>query len=349
MRTEPIRTEIVRISPDGGEAAALYRAGEVLRRGGLVAFPTETVYGLGADATDAAACARIFAVKGRPQDNPLIVHVKDPADAGKYCRTTPLFYRLAEAFMPGPLTVIMPSLGVIPREVTAGLDSVGIRCPAHPVARRLLAAAGVPVAAPSANLSGRPSPTSAEHVTADLFGRVEMIIDGGASEIGLESTIVKICGEGLLLLRPGAVTYDALCCVCEEVAVAPAVTEALPEGERPLSPGMKYRHYAPRAPLFLLEGDDAARRKFMLERGASGEDCLFLCYEEEMSIPGIRALSIGGKGDFETQARRLFACLRQADSTDARRIYAPMPPRVGMGLALYNRLIRAAAHQVVRL
>ncbi|NLK39186.1 MAG: threonylcarbamoyl-AMP synthase [Clostridiales bacterium] len=349
MISEQIATEIVKISPDGRNDNALRRAGDILRRGGLVVFPTETVYGLGANARSADACARIFAAKGRPQDNPLIVHVASPADAEEFCFTTPLYYKLAEAFMPGPITVIMPSRGVIPKEVTAGLDSVGVRCPSHPVAHHLLVAAGLPVAAPSANLSGRPSPTSADHVIADLFGRVDMIIDGGDADIGLESTIVKINEEGLILLRPGAVTYDALLCVCEKVSIAPAVTDPLSEEERPLSPGMKYRHYAPKAPLFLLEGNDEARRSFMIEKIASGENCLFLCYEEEMTLPGLKALSIGKKSDFETQGRRLFACLREADAAGVQCIYAPMPPRSGMGLALYNRLIRAAAHQVISL
>ncbi len=235
------------------KAQPLKKAAEILRSGGLVVFPTETVYGLGADATSADAAAKIYAAKGRPADNPLIVHISEPQKAEEFCHTSPLYYRLADAFMPGPLTIILPSKGVIPKNVTAGLDSIAVRCPSNIIAQKLLEYTDRPVAAPSANASGRPSPTSAEHVISDLFGRVDMIIDGGVCDIGLESTIVKLEGERIILLRPGAVTYDALCCVCADVTVDRSVTEQMPNNMRnmrPLSPGMKYRHYAPRAPLF---------------------------------------------------------------------------------------------------
>lgn len=349
MKTEPIYTETVKVDPDNIAQAdgVLARTGEILRRGGLVVFPTETVYGLGADAKSPDAAAKIYAAKGRPADNPLIVHIAEPSCAEEFCFTSPLYYKLARAFMPGPLTVIMPGKGIIPPQVTAGLDSVAVRCPSHPIAHRLIELAGVPVAAPSANLSGRPSPTAAEHVIDDLSGRVDMIIDGGDCDIGLESTIVKLEEDGAVLLRPGAVTYDALCCVCDKVSISPAVTGVLPEGERPPSPGMKYRHYAPRAPLYLLEGNDFERLAFM--HSMKDENCLFLCYDTEEAGLGEKALSIGGKTDYNAQAKRLFACLREADAVEAEKIYAPMPPKSGMGLALYNRLIRAAAHQVIKL
>ena len=201
-----LETRIVKITDPEAGAAELAYAGKLLRSGGLVVFPTETVYGLGGDATSADAAQKIYAAKGRPSDNPLIIHIEKPSDAEAYCQTNEFYYRLAEHFMPGPLTVILPTKDTIPYSVTGGLDTVAVRCPAQPVARALIAAAGVPIAAPSANLSGKPSPTTAEHVIHDMMGRVDMVIDGGACEIGLESTIVSLHGGTATLLRPGAVT-----------------------------------------------------------------------------------------------------------------------------------------------
>jgi len=219
----------------------------------------------------------------------------------------------------------------------------------HPVAHRLIELAGIPIAAPSANLSGKPSPTSAAHVAQDLDGRVAMILDGGESEIGLESTIVKIDGDTLTLLRPGAVTYDALCMVCEHVQIADAVTHQLAEGARPLSPGMKYRHYAPRAPLVLLDGDPERVIRFLRAEQAEG-CCAILCFDDELDYLQERNLfPIGERDDLETQAHLLFSALRRADATDAEIIYAHLPPQKGLGLALYNRMIRAAAHTVKKI
>ncbi len=322
---------------------------EFIKSGGLVAFPTETVYGLGAAATDEGAARKIYAAKGRPSDNPLIIHIAEPEDASEYAYTCPLYYRLAEAFMPGPLTVIMKKRDLIPMDVTGGLDTVAVRCPSHPVARGLISASGVAIAAPSANISGSPSPTCASHVIADMDGIIDAIIDGGECEIGLESTIVKIEDDGLLLLRPGAVTADALQCVCENVTIAPAVTEALGDGERALSPGMKYRHYAPTVPLVLLDGEAALVHKF-LHNAQNAEKCAILCYHEELSaLRRERLIDIGSKNDLAIQAQRLFAALRDADKLDCDIIYAHLPSKDGMGLALYNRLIRAAAHTVLHI
>jgi L-threonylcarbamoyladenylate synthase len=214
------------------------------------------------------------------------------------------------------------------------------------VAHRLIELAGIPIAAPSANLSGKPSPTCAEDVIADLSGRVDMIIDGGECDIGLESTIVKIENDSLILLRPGGITYDALCMVCEKVTVADAVTHQLAANERPLSPGMKYRHYAPTSPLILLAGEDAEVLEF-LQKEQKRTPCAILCYDEEMaSLSPEHLIPVGAKADLETQARRLFHALREADATPATVIYAHLPPMEGLGLALYNRMIRAAAHTV---
>ncbi len=322
---------------------------DIIKRGGLVAFPTETVYGLGASATDAEAASKIYSAKGRPSDNPLIIHVATPSDADKYAYTDELYYRLAKAFMPGPLTVIMPKRDTVPLGVTGGLDTVAVRCPSHEVARSLIEKAGVAIAAPSANISGSPSPTCAAHVIADMDGKIEAIIDGGECDIGLESTIVKIEGSSLILLRPGAITADALRCVCENVHISEAVTEMLSAYVRPLSPGMKYKHYAPVSPLVLLDGESHAVLKF-LQSAQNNERCAILAYSEEIPyLRDERLIDIGEKSDFHTQGSRLFSALRTTNSLDCDIIYAHLPPTEGMGLALYNRLIRAAAHTVKKI
>ena len=341
-----MQTEHIKINDLSDAERDLNRAAEILRNGGLVVFPTETVYGLGGDGTNAEAANKIYAAKGRPSDNPLIIHIAQPSDAAKYAHVTPIYEKLARAFMPGPLTVILPKKENIPYSTTGGLDSVALRCPSHPVAHRLIELCGFPIAAPSANLSGKPSPTCASDVRDDLDGRVDMILDGGESEIGLESTIVKVDGDGLTLLRPGAITYDALCMVCEKVSIADAVTHQLKATERPLSPGMKYRHYAPTAPLVLLDGSPDDVLAFLkAEQGRCR--CAILCYDEEVPhLYGDGLFPTGKREDLAAQAHRLFHALREADHTDAEVIYAHLPPMQGLGLALYNRMIRAAAHTV---
>ena len=341
-----MQTEHIRITDPERQESDLKRAAEILRRGGLVVFPTETVYGLGGDALDAEAAKKIYAAKGRPSDNPLIIHIAEPEDAEQYAVTSPTYYRLAKAFMPGPLTVILPRKPVVPLATTGGLETVAVRCPVHPVAHRLIKLCGFPIAAPSANLSGKPSPTCAADVAHDMDGRVDMILDGGESEIGLESTIVKADGEELTLLRPGGITYDALCMVCDRVTVADAVTHQLAANERPLSPGMKYRHYAPDAPVVLLHGDETKILAFLRAEQAE-HPCAILCYDEEIpALSSAGLIPVGKRDDLRTQAHRLFTALRQADRSDATVIYAHLPPQEGLGLALYNRMIRAAAHTV---
>lgn len=351
-----MQTKIIRISDPEVSRAEIEAAATLLRAGGLVVFPTETVYGLGGDGLSSEAAERIYAAKGRPSDNPLIIHISEPRDAYRYVVTdsvtSELYERLAKAFMPGPLTVILPKRDCVPLSTTGGLDSVAVRCPAHPIAHALIKAAGVPVAAPSANLSGKPSPTCAAHVIEDLTGRVDVIIDGGECDIGLESTIVKIDrdGEGayLTLLRPGGITYDALTCVCDRVEIARAVSEQLAKDERPLSPGMKYRHYAPTAPLVLLDGEDADVLAFLQQRQREVA-CAILCYDEEVtSLSPERLLPVGARTDVATHAHTLFSRLREADAVGAEIIYAHLPQRDGLGLALYNRMIRAAAHTILR-
>ncbi len=344
-----MQTKIIRIEDNFIDDTLFAEAGAIIRDGGLVVFPTETVYGLGGDATSADSAKKIYAAKGRPSDNPLIIHVCEPSDAEAYAVTNDTYYKLAKAFMPGPLTVILPKKDTIPLQTTGGLDSVAVRCPSHPIARALIHSAGVPVAAPSANLSGKPSPTCAAHVIDDLSGRVDMIIDGGSSEIGLESTIVKLDGDTAVILRPGAITEDALRCVCEDVSVSRAVLEQLAEGERPLSPGMKYRHYAPSVPLVLLDGEEADILAF-LQNEQREKNCAILCYHEERSalLPS-HLFDIGRVDSLETQAARLFSSLREADKQGVDIIYAHLPTKDGIGLALYNRMIRAAAHTVLKI
>lgn len=343
-----MNTQIVKTDGMSLDASALSQAAEILRGGGLVVFPTETVYGLGGDGTNADAAKKIYAAKGRPSDNPLIIHVSAPEDAESYAVTNETYYKLAKAFMPGPLTVILPKKESIPLSVTGGLDSVAVRCPSHPIARQIISAAGIPVAAPSANLSGKPSPTCARHVIDDLSGRVDMIIDGGSCEIGLESTIIKLDGNSATLLRPGAITADALRCVCASVDIAPAVLEQLKENERPLSPGMKYRHYAPSVPLILIDGERKNVIDF-LKSEQKQKKCAILCYHEELALlENKNIIDIGSSSDLETQAQTLFTALRDADSFGVDVIYAHLPDKSGIGLALYNRMIRAAAHTVIK-
>lgn len=317
-------------------------AARILRRGGLVAFPTETVYGLGGNALDAQAAKKIYAAKGRPSDNPLIIHLADAGQAEQYAHPNDTFYRLAALFMPGPITVILPKRDCIPYEVTGGLDTVAVRVPSHEVAHKMLRAAGIPIAAPSANLSGSPSPTSFAHVVADLTGRVDALLDGGDCQFGVESTIVKMDGDKIRLLRPGAVTVQDLEQAGFCVEVDPAVTQFF-EG-RPECPGMKYRHYAPKSPVVLLEGGDEAVYAFLQDKG----NCGILCYDEDLAfLHGEHILSMGKKSDLSAQAHRLFALLRAMPELPV--IYARMPSKEGIGLAVFNRLIKAAGYTVIQL
>lgn len=345
-----MNTEVIKITDINKQRSEILKAARILANGGLAVIPTETVYGLGGDACSKESAKKIYAAKGRPSDNPLIIHIFSPDDAEKYAYTNEIYYRLAKAFMPGPLTVILKKKDIIPYEVTGGLDTVAIRCPSHPVAREIIKAAGIPIAAPSANLSGSPSPTCAEHVINDLYGRVDMIVDGGECEIGLESTIVMVNEDGgVTMLRPGAVTYDALCCVCERVVLSPSMEGTLSENEHPLSPGMKYRHYAPDCRVVLLDGDDKDVLDFLISEQKKCR-CAILCYNEETELLDASLLfPVGDKTDVAEHARRLFSSLRRADAEKPDIIYAHLPDRSGLGLALYNRMIRAASHEVKKI
>ena len=347
-------TRIISVDPARLEANEndIKIAAEIIKSGGLVAFPTETVYGLGGDGTNPDAAKKIYGAKGRPSDNPLIIHISSPSDAEEYTYTNDTYYKLAEKFMPGPLTVVLDAKESIPKETRGGLATVAVRCPSHPVARKLIELSGKPIAAPSANLSGSPSPTTARHVIDDMQGRIEAIIDGGDCEIGLESTIVKLESDGsMVLLRPGKITIDELACIAP-VSVADAVTDRLAEGAVALSPGMKYRHYAPGAPLILLDGEIDDIISYI--KADEAENIALLCYTEHAdeitkSISKIDLYTLGESNNINEQARNLFAILRDADKHSYDRIYAPLPSMEGVGLALYNRMIRAAAHTVINL
>ena len=349
-----MKTDIVLVSSEAEEyAIQIQRAAEIIKCGGLVVFPTETVYGLGADATNDNAASKIYEAKGRPSDNPLIIHVSSPDDAEKYAYTNTTYYKLAELFMPGPLTVILNSKDTVPLKTRGGLSTVAVRCPESKIARDLITSAGVAIAAPSANLSGSPSPTNAKHVIDDMDGRVDMILDGGESEFGLESTIVKIDSDGALtLLRPGKITVEDLLRAVDSVYIADAVKDKLKDGETVLSPGMKYRHYAPKAPLLLIDGDVDSAIQY-INNTATGKVAI-ICYDDDITafknnIPAAGCYSFGKRGDEVSQAHVLFSLLREVDKVGYDVIFAPLPLAEGVGLALYNRMIRAAAHKVINL
>lgn len=327
------------------------KAADIIRNGGLVAMPTETVYGLAANALSGSAVSSIFTAKGRPSDNPLIVHISEIEDIEKFglVREFPeKAKKLAERFWPGPLTIIMPKSDSIPEEVTAGLDSLAIRLPSHPAARTLISMAGCPLAAPSANLSGSPSPTTARHVMNDMDGRIDAIIDGGDSEVGLESTVITLCTDVPTLLRPGGVTVEELREVLGEVKISDAVLNKLADGEEAPSPGMKYRHYAPNAKVYLVRGDDETFCDYVNSQDRDATAAL--CYDSDRDDLNVRYISLGNKDDYSTQAHNLFAALRSADELEGlKTVYVRCPKTEGVGMALFNRLIRAAGFEVIDL
>lgn len=340
-----MKTEIFKVTENS--ISELEYASKLLNDGELVAIPTETVYGLGANALNKTACLNIFKAKGRPNDNPLIVHIAEPQDAEKIARTNQLYYKLAEKFMPGPLTVIIPKRDIIPYEVTAGLDTVAIRCPIHKVARKLIEIAKIPIAAPSANTSGKPSPTAAHHVYDDMNGKIPLILDGGECEVGVESTVISITENSIVLLRPGAVTVEMLKTVCPNVTVANAVKEELKQGETALSPGMKYKHYAPKANLYLVNDKTISFIELAREK-QKNENCAIMCYDEEIPLLDSKnLLPVGKKDDIKEQTKRLFDLLRKADNLGVDTVYAHLPYDEGESLAIYNRMIRACAHRVL--
>lgn len=326
-----------------GNTHDIKRAGDILGQGGLVAIPTETVYGLAANALDGAAVKKIYAAKGRPSDNPLIIHISALSQLAPLVDSVPEAARkLAEAFWPGPLTIILKKSPLIPPETSGGLDTVAVRLPAHPAAQAVIDAAGVPLAAPSANLSGRPSPTTFEQVRADLTGRVDALLDGGDCPVGVESTVITLAGARPRVLRPGGVTAAQLQAVIGPVDLDPAVLHQLEEGQQAPSPGMKYKHYAPQAEIVLVDASPEDYAGFVNKQGGWA-----LCFDEDLPALTVPAISLGPRYDGATQARRLFRALYELDKQGAKAAYARCPQKRGVGLAVYNRLIRAAGFRMV--
>lgn len=320
--------------------------GELIREGELVAFPTETVYGLGANALDSKAVEKIFQVKKRPANNPLIAHISDFSMLEGLVKEFPEELRvLTDRFWPGALTLVLPRTEKVPQIVSAGLPTVAVRCPSHPIANGLIRAAGVPIVAPSANLSGRPSPTSFDHCLEDLFGKVAAIIDGGKCEIGVESTVILPLGDKKLkLLRPGGITVEMLEAQGFEVEIDPAVLSPVKEGQKVSSPGMLHRHYAPKASMTIVSGETEKVVKAIQKKEAEG--IWVLAFDEYLPLFK-NALSFGSENDPQTQARALFDALRKFDTLPCDTIYAMEPSKEGEGLAVYNRLLRAASFQIV--
>ncbi len=346
------KTVVLKVNPslsDKKDIENLTFAADVLKKGGLVAFPTETVYGLGANALDEKAVENIFLAKGRAQDNPLIVHLSSSSDADIYahtCLCEKASLLLKE--MPSPLTVIMPKRQLIPMVVTAGLENVALRVPQNPIARKLIELSGVPVAAPSANLSGKPSPTRAKHVIEDMTGRADVIIDGGDCSVGLESTVVSLCTCPPTLLRPGGFSYERLCEILGEVDIADAVLSQLKEGQVPQSPGMKYKHYAPDTRVVLVKGSEKNIKAF-LEKKYNNPKNAIICYDEDIDKDGDRAIKIGSRKDNSVYAERMFDSLRKLDCVEGiSTAYAVLPADTsGISLAIYNRMLRAASFNVI--
>lgn len=322
-------------------------AARPLQQGELVALPTETVYGIAADARNGEAVRKIFAAKGRPQDNPLIVHICGMQMLeGIVAEVPPRARKLAAAFWPGPLTMVMPRGEEVSDVTCAGLDTVGVRMPSHPVVQAVIRASGVAFAAPSANLSGKPSPTNAQDTLADMDGRLPLILDGGESAVGVESTVVSVTGEHPVLLRPGYITKEQMETVLgEEVLVSPAILEKLKEGEVARSPGMKYKHYAPKAQVTILQGDFAAYRQYVAQHAGPG--VWALCFDGEGAQLPVPYIEYGRHHDGAAQAHHLFTALRELDRNGAQIVYARCPEQDGVSMAVYNRLVRAAAFRVV--
>ena len=330
------------------DAQSIQRAALLLRQGQVVAFPTETVYGLGADALNEQAVRAIFAAKERPADNPLIVHVADRSQLDGLCQVTETAKKLMDAYWPGPLTLLLKKTDRVPAVTTAALPSVAVRCPNHPVALQLLRACALPIAAPSANRSGRPSPTTAAHVYEDMQGRIPLILDGGPCQVGVESTVVDLTGEAPCVLRPGAITPEDIAAVVGKCTVAPSVMRPLKEGEIAPSPGMKHRHYAPRAKMTVFVGEEERVVAEICARYDRAENACILAHAA--SLPAFGGRRVFSLGDTPKEgAHLLFERLREMDELNVSLILAQGWEAQGQGLAVMNRMARAAAFDIVRL
>ena len=332
--------------PAGEERTAL-TAAEIIRNGGLVAIPTETVYGLGANGLDEAAVARIFEAKGRPQDNPLILHISDASEMERFCHSIPqAAYDLAAAFWPGPLTMVLPARDIVPRRTTGGLATVGVRCPDCGVTREIIRLSGVPIAAPSANISGKPSTTTAQHVLHDHDGRIAAVVDGGPSRVGVESTIVDLTDTRPRLLRPGGIGPEQLLEVLGDLVVDKAVTAQIDKDAVVKAPGMKYKHYAPQSEVVIVSGTREAAATYIRTHFQPGDRVL--CFREELPLyEGCAPLSYGEEAHVETLSAGLFAALRELDDPAIHKVYARCPVGGGVAYAVQNRLKKAAAFRII--
>ena len=329
------------------DAATAETAAEIIKQGGLVAIPTETVYGLGANGLDENAVLKIFEAKGRPQDNPLILHIADPDQIESLCHHIPqAAYDLADAFWPGPLTMVLPARKAIPKRTTGGLDTVGVRCPDSDITRAIIRASGVPIAAPSANISGKPSTTTAEHVRHDHDGRIDAIVDGGPCRVGVESTIVDLTEERPRLLRPGGIGPEQLIEVLGDLVVDKAVTAQIDKDEVVKAPGMKYKHYAPQSEVVIVGGSREKAAAYIRHHFEPGDRVL--CFEEELPLyEGCNPLSYGQEADVNTLSAGLFGALRELDDPSIHQVYARCPVGGGVAYAVQNRLKKAAAFHIV--
>lgn len=337
-----MKTEVLEINE-----LSLKKAGELIRSGEVVAFPTETVYGLGADVFNENAVKKIFDAKNRPMDNPLIVHVAEKEDIIKVAREIPLNAQLLiDEFMPGPITVVLPKRKEIPLCVTGGIDTVGIRIPEHKGARDFIKACGCPIPAPSANSSGKPSPTSAKHVFDDLEGRIPLILDGGQCNCGVESTVISPCGETPMLLRPGIITYEMLCKVLGRVDIHPSVLEN-DKVDEAASPGMKYKHYSPKARVIIVNADEKIVSGFYDFAKSNNKNPVILWAEEKLFLlEGRNAMSFYSDNDTTIAARNLFKLLRDCDKKGFDTVFITSVSEKGAGLSVMNRMLRAAAFTV---
>ncbi len=321
-------------------------ASEILKNGGIVAIPTETVYGLAASAFDDNAIKSVFTAKGRPQDNPLIVHISSLSMLSRVAVDVPeTAYILADKFWPGPLTLILPKNEKIAKSVSAGLSTVAVRFPSEKIATDIISKADLPLAAPSANLSGRPSPTTANHVIADLNGKIDGIVIGNDCEVGVESTVVSLVTNPPRLLRPGAVTFEQLLTVIPDLSVDKAVLSEPEKDEKVASPGMKYKHYAPKTETYLVEGDNFAFAEFVNKK----KNAVSVCFEEDAELITGKKIIYGKMTDTKTLAKNVFSVLRTVDTLGVDTVFVHAPEKSGVGLAVYNRLIRAAAFRVIKL
>ena len=337
--------ETLYLSADAPETAGI--AANLIKSGELVAIPTETVYGLGANGLSETAVAKIFEAKGRPQDNPLILHLADAAEMANYCENIPeSAWLLAEKFWPGPLTMVLPAKSIVPRRTTGGLDTVAVRCPDSPITREIIRLAGVPLAAPSANISGKPSTTTAEHVRHDHDGRIAAIVDGGACRVGVESTIVDLTGPQPRLLRPGGITPEQLVEILGELTVDKAVTAQIDKDAVVKAPGMKYKHYAPACAVLIVSGSRAAAANYIHAHFEAGDRVL--CFEEELCLyEDCAPLAYGKEADVNTLSAGLFAALRELDDPKVKRVFARCPVGGGVAYAVQNRLKKAAGFQII--